>query len=421
MPYILERYDDTTKVSIKSNGLHLWNPPPISPESGGRDKLMRQLVPMIASSFFRHALIGLCALPWAWAAFAAGNCSNGKLMYNKPVSGLTCSNALCHGADPSLAPNRLISGANNSAAIADAIRRGAGGMNIFQGEFTATEIDDLAAWIAWGPGCETPAISVSPASIVFAPQAVGSTSTGLTYIIVSNTGPVPSGVSVSHSNAVEFPISNTCGGDKLPVGGVCAIRVSFQPSAPGVRSATVTLDNGVSPRLIGVYGSGTAAGSNTVDAVEYYYAEFDSYFVTAQPDEVVKLDNGVFAGWARTGLAFKVHPIGTSGSLTVCRFYSVAFGLKSAHFYTPVAGECARLKSNPDWIFEGEVFAIPGSGADGTCAAGRVPVYRLYNNGEGGAPNHRYTNVPAIRDAMIAAGWILEGNGPGFAFMCAPQ
>jgi hypothetical protein len=110
--------------------------------------------------------------------------------------------------------------------------------------------------------------------------------------------------------------------------------------------------------LIGVYGSGTAAGSNTVDAVEYYYAEFDSYFVTAQPDEVVKLDNGVFAGWARTGLAFKVHPIGTSGSLTVCRFYSVAFGLKSAHFYTPVADECARLKSNPDWIFEGEVFAI---------------------------------------------------------------
>jgi len=107
--------------------------------------------------------------------------------------------------------------------------------------------------------------------------------------------------------------------------------------------------------------------------------------------------------------------------LTVCRFYSVAFGPKSAHFYTPLADECTRLKTSPDWTFEGEVFAIAGSRADGTCNAGTVPVYRLYNNGEGGAPNHRYTSVAAIRDAMVAAGWILEGNGPGLAFMCAPE
>jgi hypothetical protein len=47
-------------------------------------------------------------------------------------------------------------------------------------------------------------------------------------------------------------------------------------------------------------------------------------------------------------------------------------------------------------------------------------VYRLYNNGQGGAPNHRYTTASSVRDQMLAAGWILEGNGPGFAFMCAP-
>jgi hypothetical protein len=50
-----------------------------------------------------------------------------------------------------------------------------------------------------------------------------------------------------------------------------------------------------------------------------------------------------------------------------------------------------------------------------------VPVYRLYNNGKGAAPNHRYTTIEGVRDQMIANGWVIEGNGPGLAFMCSPQ
>jgi hypothetical protein len=150
-----------------------------------------------------------------------------------------------------------------------------------------------------------------------------------------------------------------------------------------------------------------------LDVIEYYYAEFNSYFVTALADEIVKLDNGTFVGWARTGLQFKVHTLGTPGSLTVCRFYSVAFGLKSAHFYTPAADECARVKTNPDWIFEGEVFAVPSARADGSCGTDTVPVYRLYNNGEGGAPNHRYTTVGTVRDNMVAAGGLSRATVPG--------
>lgn len=367
-----------------------------------------------------RTIIGLCGLLWTWAAFAAGSCLNGQPLYNRAVAGISCATVSCHGPDPSQNWNSVQRGAGSPTRIGDAINRGVGGMSIFQGKFSSSELDDLAAWIALGPTCQTPAISISPTSMVFVPQSVGTTSTTLTYIIVTNSGSIPAALSISDTNTAEFPISHTCGGALMP-GVVCAIKVSFQPSASGARSATVTIDSLGGAKLIGLYGTGIPKNSNTVDAIEYYYAEFDSYFVTAQPDEVVKLDGGVFSGWARTGLDFKVHPIGTPGSLTVCRFYSVAFGLKSAHFYTPIADECAQLKSSPDWTFEGEVFAVPAARGDGTCSAATVPIYRLYNNGEGGAPNHRYTTDGAIRDAMIAAGWILEGNGPGFAFMCAPQ
>ena len=157
-----------------------------------------------------------------------------------------------------------------------------------------------------------------------------------------------------------------------------------------------------------------------VAAIEYYHADFDHYFVTSIADEIAKLDNGVFAGWVRTVLQFNTYATATAGTSTVCRFFSTSFVPKSSHFYTPSASECALVKNNADWQYEGDVFHVVIAAVDGTCPAGTTAVYRLYNNGQGGAPNHRYTIDAAVRDQMVARGWVIEGNGPGFAFMCAP-
>ncbi|HEY3564654.1 MAG TPA: hypothetical protein VGL96_06590, partial [Casimicrobiaceae bacterium] len=56
----------------------------------------------------------------------------------------------------------------------------------------------------------------------------------------------------------------------------------------------------------------------------------------------------------------------------------------------------------------------------GACASGSMPVYRLYNDGRGGAPNHRYTTDEVVRSQMIAQGWVPEGIGPDAVQMCAP-
>ena len=56
---------------------------------------------------------------------------------------------------------------------------------------------------------------------------------------------------------------------------------------------------------------------------------------------------------------------------------------------------------------------------DGTCASANVPLYRLYNNGSGGAPNHRYTTQADVRTQMIGQGWIPEGLGIGVV-ACVP-
>jgi hypothetical protein len=63
-------------------------------------------------------------------------------------------------------------------------------------------------------------------------------------------------------------------------------------------------------------------------------------------------------------------------------------------------------------------YAMPSP--TGTCPGGTTALYRLYNNGQRGAPNHRYTIDSATRASMIAAGWISEGNGAGGVFACVP-
>lgn len=157
-----------------------------------------------------------------------------------------------------------------------------------------------------------------------------------------------------------------------------------------------------------------------VPAVEYHHAAFDHYFVTSIADEIAKLDNGTFAGWARTGEAFNVYATAQEGTSDVCRFFSTAFGEKSSHFYTPDVAECATVRQNPDWLFEAVVFAARTPDAGGSCPSGFVPVYRMYNNGQGASPNHRYTTNLATRGQMLAKGWIPEGYGTLGVVMCAP-
>jgi hypothetical protein len=173
--------------------------------------------------------------------------------------------------------------------------------------------------------------------------------------------------------------------------------------------------------LLGVLGGAGSAGAQTQTAVEYYYWLWNFYFLTAFPDEIAALDGGAFGGaWQRTGQTFDVWTGPTNGALPTCRFFSTIFTPKSAHFYTPYAAECAALKAGMGWQYEAIAFYLQLPDANGNCPAGTEVLYRLYNNGMGGAPNHRFTRSGALFNQMRAAGWIFEGNGLTGAFACVP-
>ena len=163
----------------------------------------------------------------------------------------------------------------------------------------------------------------------------------------------------------------------------------------------------------------SSPGTDT--AVEFYHAGFDHYFITTLASEIAKLDSGSIGGWQRTGLFFPVWPLATSGAQPVCRFWSgQRFAPKSSHFYTPFAPECATVKANPDWTYEGDVMAWKPPDAGGNCAAADRPLYRVYNDGQGGAPNHRYYSDANLHAEMQYRGWKFEGNASTRVFACVP-
>lgn len=150
--------------------------------------------------------------------------------------------------------------------------------------------------------------------------------------------------------------------------------------------------------------------SNEADVFEFYNPSIDHYFVTAVAAEAAMLDSGTpVAGWRRTGLEFKLRPAGSPLGLLACRFFGTPPLGPNSHFYTIDADECAKVKANPLWTYEGIAFNADAPAA-GVCAPDRVPVMRLYNDGMGGQANHRYTTSRNEARQMRANGWIVEGD-----------
>jgi hypothetical protein len=194
-------------------------------------------------------------------------------------------------------------------------------------------------------------------------------------------------------------------------------RLAYIPT----KNAFIFINNHINDTVFFFKLSSATGAAPVVSAIEYYFAAWNMYFVTAIADEIAKLDAGVFAGWARTGFSFNVYSTENApgSASTVWRLFSALFDPKSSHLYTANVNEYNDLLANPNWQLEGPVFNVPLPAADGSCASG-APIYRLYNNGMGNAPNHRFTIDASERARLMAEGWIPEGAGVGVGF-CAAQ
>jgi len=104
-----------------------------------------------------------------------------------------------------------------------------------------------------------PAATLSPASLTFAAQPVGSPSSPQT-VTLANTGTATLSIT-SISISGDFSQINTCG-SSLAAGASCGISVTFTPTSGGTRTGTLSVTDDASPatQTISLTGTGTAAG-----------------------------------------------------------------------------------------------------------------------------------------------------------------
>ena len=155
-------------------------------------------------------------------------------------------------------------------------------------------------------------------------------------------------------------------------------------------------------------------------AVEYLNVNLGHYFLTANAAEMASIESGgAGPGWQRTGLGFLVYvpEAGVAvGARPVCRFYGTRGVGPNSHFYTVDADECAAVKRDPGWTYEGTAFYVMPAVAQ-QCAGGAPPVFRAYNNRYAqNDSNHRYATDYAQLQALQPQGWSIEG----LVFCAAP-
>src|SRR5580658_1989280 len=119
--------------------------------------------------------------------------------------------------------------------------------------------------VALSGTAQTTAIQIAPTSLAFVGQSIGTKSPlpepRITITNAGTSGLTINGVAVTGVNAGDFTELDNCTGRSLGASGTCSLSVTFQPTAAGPRSASISVSDDApnSPQTVALTGTGTQA------------------------------------------------------------------------------------------------------------------------------------------------------------------
>ncbi|MGE5616318.1 MAG: hypothetical protein ACM3X5_05325, partial [Bacillota bacterium] len=145
---------------------------------------------------------------------------------------------------------------------------------------------------------------------------------------------------------------------------------------------------------------------------EFQNSSVNRYVLAWTADDVARWSST--SGWSATGQSFtalSAPPANLASRMAnVCRFSLPLADGSTSLFVTASWTECAGLRTQSGWRFDGYGFTIVPARADGACPAGYLGVNRLYNNGyTTNTSNHRYTTSDSTARSMVSQGWHYDG------------
>jgi|HubBroStandDraft_6_1064221.scaffolds.fasta_scaffold00424_5 hypothetical protein len=153
----------------------------------------------------------------------------------------------------------------------------------------------------------SPSIQISPTSLNFNPQSMGTTSAPPLAVTLTNTATTALAINtigVTGADASDFAVSNNCP-SSLAGGANCILNVSFTPAAAGGRTASLNIaDNAAgSPQMIALSGTGTQAAVSLSAASLSFGSQLAGASSAPVTITVTNTGNGalIFSGVSTTG------------------------------------------------------------------------------------------------------------------------
>lgn len=192
-----------------------------------------------------------------------------------------------------------------------------------------------------------PQVAFSPTGLTFAtPQSVRTTSAAQN-VTVTNTGTVALAINhpfqVTGANSSDFTVRDTCPPSlgTTPPSNTCAMQVTFTPTAPGTRAATVNVSDNApgSPQVIPLSGTAVQAAVSIVPASLKFGSESVGTSSAAVP--VIITNTGA------TGSALQIASISLAG--TNPGDFSETNNCTANGITIPAAGICTiQVKFSPE-------------------------------------------------------------------------
>ena len=279
-----------------------------------------------------------------------------------------------------------------------------------------------------GKGISGLSATVSPTSLNFSSQTVGTTSAVQT-VSLTNTGSATlmiNGVSISGANPSAFAISanSTCGGS-LMVGASCTVGVAFSTSAAGNLSATLEIiDNSAqSPRSVALTGVGLPPPTVALSSTSLSFP--DQVVGSTSPAQTVTLATSGSGTLAISSISASSNfnasnncgasvTGGGSCSVTVTFTPSAAGNLSGNLVIVDNASDSPQMVSLTGLGTDFSVSPASGSSNSATVAAGHSATYTVSvigTVGFSGTVSLACTSPPAIQLGCSVSPSPLMGSG----------
>lgn len=249
-----------------------------------------------------------------------------------------------------------------------------------------------------------PVVSLSPSSLTFPSQAVGTVSAPQ-YVTITNTGNATLSMSTTISGDFDWSGTGTCVAS-LAAGANCTLAPDFKPTATGTRTGALTITDNApgSPHVITLTGAGTSTSDTTPPTAPTGLSG------TGVSSSEIKLtwgassDNVGVAGYQITRGMYTYSSPGTGTSYTVS-----GLNAGTSYSFTAKAYDAAGNYSNPS---NTATATTQGTGGSSYSLSNPPPAgwYPYVSSGTGANGNKALFNQPLPGNCYDQTGSTCSGG-----------